>query len=570
MNIVGICDNHDAGAVLICDGRIVAAVNEERLNRKKLYRGFPALSILKVLELGNVEPCQVDLVAIASSMTPCILMRCMRKWQGAQQKRGQFSYLLNLYTIYQCVAHVIPLLQKIEARLSIWCIRRELSALGIHAKTVVVEHHFAHAYAGFVAAGFDTALICTVDGLGDGVSVTISVGDRTHGVRQIYEQGGFSAITFYYSRITEFLGFKAIKDEGKITGLAAHGNPDVAMKYAKKQLRFTGKGFNYHNCIQKQHKGGGIYKRLKDQHISREDIAAAFQKNIEEELEKFILYWLNRTGMKKIILSGGLFANVKINQMIAHLPAVSNIHVFPHMGDGGLAMGAALSACNSKPYRITSLFLGPEYCDEDIVEALHAHNVRYTYVEHIERRIAELLACGKVVARYWGRMEYGPRALGNRSILYQPTDQGVNKWLNQKLQRTEFMPFAPATLAEYFQECFMGSETAVETARFMNVSFRSSEYFRQTCPGVVHVDGTVRPQYVDKKDNPKFHLIINEYHNLTGLPCVVNTSFNMHEEPIVCTPTEAIQAFIRAELDYLAVGHYLVSRECLKGVEVDG
>jgi carbamoyltransferase len=176
----------------------------------------------------------------------------------------------------------------------------------------------------------------------------------------------------------------------------------------------------------------------------------------------------------------------------------------------------------------------------------------------VEREIAALLADGYVVARFNGRMEYGPRALGNRSILYQPTDPSVNDWLNQNLVRTEYMPFAPSTLAEYADQCFIGVDGAFDTARFMTITFDCTEWMKEHCPGVVHVDGTARPQLVRKEDNSSYHQIIQEFYHLTGLPAIINTSFNMHEEPIVCTPSDAIRSFQLGHLDYLALGPFVI------------
>ena len=178
--------------------------------------------------------------------------------------------------------------------------------------------------------------------------------------------------------------------------------------------------------------------------------------------------------------------------------------------------------------------------------------------------VAQLLADGKVVARFAGRMEYGPRALGNRSILYRPDSPSVNDWLNERLKRTEFMPFAPSSLAEDAATYFVGIEGAENTARFMTITFDCTEVMKKSCPGVVHIDGTARPQIVHAHDNPDYHRIISEFKRLTGLSCVVNTSFNIHEEPIVCTPEDAIRAFKIGHLDVLAIGPYIAINPAVK------
>ena len=186
---------------------------------------------------------------------------------------------------------------------------------------------------------------------------------------------------------------------------------------------------------------------------------------------------------------------------------------------------------------------------------------KYTYFKNIESEIAKLLARGFVVARFNGRMEFGPRALGNRSILYQATDKTVNDWLNKKLRRTEFMPFAPATLAEYANKCYKNIKGAEYTAKFMTITFNCTNWMKKKCPGVVHIDGTARPQLLSREDNPSFYKIIDEYRKITGIPSIINTSFNIHEEPIVCSPKDAVRAFKIGHLDYLVIGNYLVKNE---------
>jgi len=209
--------------------------------------------------------------------------------------------------------------------------------------------------------------------------------------------------------------------------------------------------------------------------------------------------------------------------------------------------------------QLTDVYLGPEYTDAEIEQALDSSGLEYSRIEDIEPRIADLVAENKVVARFNGRMEYGPRALGNRSILYQAIDPAVNQWLNTRLGRTEFMPFAPATLYEDRDRCYQGMDGAEFTSQFMTITFDCTPWMREHCPAAVHVDGTARPQLVTRDSNPSFHQILSEYKRLTGLPSLINTSFNMHEEPIVCSPQDAIRSFVQGRLDYLAMGDYLIA-----------
>ena len=207
---------------------------------------------------------------------------------------------------------------------------------------------------------------------------------------------------------------------------------------------------------------------------------------------------------------------------------------------------------------IDHVYLGPEFSEAEIVDALVARGISYEKPDDIEVEVAGLIAEGYVVARMAGRMEHGPRSLGNRSILYRPDDPSVNNWLNDRLQRTEFMPFAPATLAEDAADCYKNLGGAEDTARFMTMTFDCTPHMQDTCSGVVHIDGTARQQLVSESDNPSYYRIIREFKNLTGLSSVVNTSFNIHEEPIVCTPEDAIRAFEIGNLDVLAIGPFIV------------
>jgi carbamoyltransferase len=243
------------------------------------------------------------------------------------------------------------------------------------------------------------------------------------------------------------------------------------------------------------------------------------------------------------------------------MEGIDGIFIHPNMGDGGCGTGAALLEFAGSPAtreRLPNVYLGPEYSPAEIAEALARAQLPFTEYAPIEPKIAALLAAGKVVARFDGRMEYGPRALGHRSILYHAKEPAVNQWLNQRLGRTEFMPFAPATLYEHRKACYLNVEGADYAAEFMTITFDCTPEMKRDCPAAVHVDGTARPQLVRAETSPGFHRILTEYHRLTGVPSVINTSFNMHEEPIVCTPDDAVRAFLQGNLDYLAIGSFLV------------
>jgi carbamoyltransferase len=296
-------------------------------------------------------------------------------------------------------------------------------------------------------------------------------------------------------------------------------------------------------------------------------VAAAYQKVLEEIGSQYVAYWAKETGLSNLVLSGGVVANVKANQRFFEAPGIKNIFVHPNMGDGGCGVGGALllEAKNGlKPYRLKDVYFGPEYTREEILEELRKESLVGEEPADLEHAVAKLLADGNIVARFEGRMEYGPRALGNRTIMYHAKDPSVNLWLNQQLNRTEYMPFAPVCMWERRDKCYKNMEGADYAAEFMTVTFDCTPWFIENCPAAAHVDGTARPQLVRQDVNPKYHRILAEYEKLTGVPSVINTSFNMHEEPIVCTPFDAIRAFKLGHIPYLAIGPFLVKGEPIK------
>jgi carbamoyltransferase len=272
--------------------------------------------------------------------------------------------------------------------------------------------------------------------------------------------------------------------------------------------------------------------------------------------------------LRDVALAGGVFANVRVNEEILGLPETRDVFVHPGMTDCGLAVGAALAACvpgtlevpmARDPEPLRDVYLGPTITEADVDRALQHHALTPEVVTGpLSDAIADLLVQGHVVARAAGRMDYGPRALGNRTILYQPSDRAVNDWLNENLRRTEFMPFAPAVLHAERGRCFGDMSGGEHSAEFMTMTFHCTPWMQKTMAGVVHLDGTARPQLVRRDRNAEFHDILTAFHDRTGIPGVINTSFNMHEEPIVCSADDAVRAFIDGQLDYLALGSRLI------------
>lgn len=553
-------------------GRTVeCSINEERLDRYKLSTGFPALAIGRVLEETGTRPEDLSGVYVADEHN--YYKPVSTKWRGWLGDYPSFRKKL-MYGAASRVSGIVGnshLVQQLY-----YALRRRLTAgrqdqvrarlrndFGISAPVSFLDHHYCHALTAYYTAGFPDATIITLDGGGDGMC------SRVYRVRQgrfelIHSLNSYHSIGNYYAYVTHLCGFTAHKHEGKITGLAACGEPvyrdllSRMIRYEDGDIRNRGNAY-YWSAVRKLERALPSDWRI-------EDLAASIQAVLEDVVTRYCAYWIDQSGLPHVALAGGVFANVRLNQRIHEIEHVEGIFVHPGMGDEGLSFGAALEplaegalgdpTCEPEP--ISDVYLGPGFSDAEIETAIRAAGLSPERSLDLPGSVAEHLAQGSVIARFDGRMEYGPRALGNRSILYQPTDPSVNDWLNEKLVRTEFMPFAPVVRTENANVCFDNVEGALDAARFMTITFECTPSMKRLCPGVVHVDGSARPQLVTESINGDYYRILEAYEERTGLPAIINTSFNVHDEPIVCTPEDAVKGFLAAELDYLAIGNFLV------------
>lgn len=564
MIILGINDNHDAGAALIIDGELVAAVGQERIDRIKNSGAFPWDAIEEVLFIGGVKPSEVSRIAFGSHFTPATALRRLPGiHHRTKASSSQFSRMFNSYIAYQVFVKETGL-WPVEADLSRRLLHQRLRVRGLSAPVITLEHHSAHAYSAYRCQPHTDALVFTIDAMGDGTSVTVSLGENGD-LKPIYRQSGFAAINSYYSRITEWLGFRPNRHEGKITGLAAYAEPPPELvRHFRRQLRFRERteGFSHTNYLRRQRKNDRFHSFL--ERFTREQIAAALQKNLEDQICAFVRHWVRKTGRRNVALAGGVMANVKLNQRIHEIEEVESIFIYPNMGDGGLAAGAALALSSVTNHQLPNVYHGRDYSDAECARVLEESGLPYERPDDLAEQVAAVLEDRKVVARVSGRMEWGPRALGNRTVMFRPDDPAVNDWLNDKLRRTEFMPFAPVTLWEERERCYYGLEGAEDAARFMTVCFDCTPEMKRSSAGVVHCDGTARPQLLRREDNPGYYDILAAYHRRTGNPSLINTSFNMHEEPIVRSPRDATRAFVQSGLDYLVLGPFLV-RQAAQG-----
>ena len=571
--VVGLGTEEDGGAALVVDGRIIAAVNEERLCRMKMAMGFPHQSLREVLRLSGVTFDQVDAVLVGGTRE--IFIPGLSPFDGWFQytPRGAGGVFKRAAARFSGVGGTLPALERmyyLALEPSFANRRRQIRRIlsrdhGVQCPVHFVDHHLCHVAAAYHTSGFSDALVCSVDGGGDGKSSSIYAA-RKGRLECLHETRAFDSLGNYYAYVTHMMGFRAMRHEGKVTGLAAHGNP----RYVDLLREFIDEaGGTLVN------RGGAVFseaiRRLQRRlpaDWNREDLAASIQRHFEDVTRRYVSHWARRTGLRDVALAGGVFANVRVNEEVWRLPETSRVFIHPGMTDAGLAVGAALAACvpgvldrpmaaDREPLK--DVYLGPTIDEADIARTLVRHGLQPEALSaQMPEVIADLLVQGYVVARAAGRMEYGPRALGNRSILYQPSDPAVNDWLNKNLRRTEFMPFAPAILHAERERCFGDMTGAEHPAEFMTMTFHCTAWMRDAMAGVVHLDGTARPQLVRSDRNPTFHAILTAFQARTGLPGVINTSFNMHEEPIVCSADDAVRAFLEGNLDYLALGDSLI------------
>ncbi|ASJ02607.1 carbamoyl transferase [Thermococcus profundus] len=533
--ILGVHDGHDAGAVLI-DGDRIFAVNEERLNRIKKYRGFPELSIKKVLEMAGASPEDVEVIAIAG---------IFRK-----QKR----------------------LIELEENLK--------SILGpdFKRKVLFVEHHLAHSASAYYTSGWRDAVVLSIDAAGDGLSSSVYIARDGEMIR-IAQSTYLDSLGDFYASVTELLGFKPMRHEGKVMSLAAYGKPTydlssiielngltfenhlkvVGIEATRKLAELFNYPLRHAKEIATQMKHGKLDGKLQRKAI---EIAASAQAHLEKLVEEL---GLNLKGYSlPVAYAGGVAQNVKANAVLRHVFGDEDLWVFPAMDDGGLAFGAAVFVKAQferldgkwRPFKLEHVYLGPEYSSEEIESVLKEEGFEYAEVTDIPGFVADALLDGKLVGLFQGRMEFGPRALGNRSILADPRDEGVKERLNVALKRDVFQPFAPSVLWEKAGEYL--EDLNGRPNEFMTMSYTATEEFRKLAPAVVHVDGTTRPQAVRKESNELYYSVIKEFNKKAGIGAVLNTSFNMHGEPIVCSPRDALETFRKAGLDLLVMDGFVV------------
>ena len=564
MNILGIWDGHDSGAALVQDGRLTFAVNEERLTRRKLEIVFPAHSIEACLRHAGLSPDRIHIVAATTSDPAKTLGRL---WPGSKER------YYNVRRRKTSPGPLAGLTRTIKYRMTEWSpgpvsravssavLKRQLARCGLlRAELQIVDHHVAHAAAAAWTSGFSECAVLTIDGLGDGLSATVSTFAEGRLVR-IAASSARDSIGVFFEHVTNLLNMRELEDEGKVMALADYAapiadrdNPLLPWLRVKDAI------------ITSEWPGHALRRRLARVHwrFPNEQFAYLAQQTVERVVVALARDAVRLTGHRHLALAGGVVSNVKATRQIRLLPDVDDVFVFPHMGDGGLPLGAAAIAsvgCGD-PLRIemNRLDLGPSYDPAVIESSLRAANLPATCVgSSLPCRVTDLLAANRVVMWFQGAMEYGPRALGHRSVLARPDRADLRDRLNLVLKRRVwYQPFCPSMLeseAPHLLADWTGGRN-----RAMTMAYRVSDDYRNQLAGVMSVDGTCRPQIVSDDDDGPFAEVLRLARKHWQVAAVLNTSFNIHGEPLVCSPDEAVDVFLRSGADALAIGPFLVTR----------
>ncbi|MBN3041299.1 MAG: hypothetical protein JW867_09220, partial [Candidatus Omnitrophica bacterium] len=485
MLILGISDSHDASAALIEDNTILAAVSEERFTRRKRQQGFPYHSIkyLKSFINGRL----VDKVYIAGQFGRAAFRVMDKVYSRGDPCKNPLSFSSKVaYRLENSIA-AVPLLKNIESWIGLSAVKDRLERCGIKYRSIsLLNHHYSHVISSLVGMASVDYLAMSLDAYGDGDSgllVNVRKGKAVN-IRRVSHK---DSIAQFYSHISAQLGFQE-GEEGQVMALASLGKDTPLTGIFKKLFRVEGDGIR----VSQDYKRKCFLKMLGN--YEREDVASALQKVCEEATLRLVKGYASEGVRQDIFLAGGFFANIKVNQRLHQEKLFKRIFVFPNMGDGGISFLPVIDRndvlCRTNQAQLSDVYLGPEYSEEHIERILRKSELQYTRESGVEERVAQLLSEGKTVARFSGRMEYGPRALGNRSILHETTDINVNTWLNRKLKRPKFMPFAPVTLCDFADICYEGFEGAEKAAKFMTIAVDCTEWMKKTSPGVVHVDGT--------------------------------------------------------------------------------
>jgi carbamoyltransferase len=545
---------HDSSACIVRDGELLFAVAEERISRLKHDARFPQLAIQACLDFAKTTPAELDEVCFG--------------WQTAGPV---YRHDLKLYATGRCPLNYLNFLNSSRHFLSMW--HQESGAANFRRKFGVtkarmrfVDHHLAHALSAYAYSGFDDSAVVVMDGRGAWEATSVWHG-RNGRLDHVLTINYPDSIGLFYSEFTAFLGFVRNSDEWKVMGLAPYGQPAVDVS------QFIDLGSTLPRVYSRQLVTGSPFEnlipllgqpRVPESDISdhHKNIAFAAQDACERAMMSIAKLALQKTGSRNLCLAGGVALNSKANGKIAASGLVEKFFVQPAASDDGVALGAALipyldsnGKLPAKPMRHG--YWGPCFDDAAIESALTTYKIKHTKLSDPAGTAAQLLSAGKILGWFQGRMEFGPRALGARSILADPRDPEMNAKVNNAVKFREWWrPFAPSFKKEVAPEYL---ESAYDSP-FMILTAQVRPEKRSMIPSVTHVDGSARPQTVEREINPTYYRLIDEFGKLTGVPVIMNTSFNLRGEAIVHTPTDAIRTFFSSGMDALVIGGFLVEK----------
>lgn len=559
MNILGINYYlHDSSAALFQDGELSFAAEEERFSRTRKDGRFPREAIGAALQHAGIEPSDLDAVAFG--------------WNRAG--------VTPLHTLRTMAAGKIPVTPRLAGDVLVSGIRelyrgngtRELrNHLHLSPRTPIffIDHHLAHAWSSYGCSGFAEALVLVADARGASQSTSLYHG-RGQSLNRIKTINWPNSLGAFYEAFTDLLGFERYFDEWKVMGLAAYGSPsrDLSMfitttddAYRVNPRLIYGTAWDPISRLE------AILgpRRQPAVLISDEDrdLAASVQQAAENGIFALVREGIRLTGCNKLCLAGGVALNSKANGRLLESGLVTDLFVQPAAADDGTAIGAGLAAHQliGQPVpskRLTDVYLGPAFNDEELASTVRTYKLHAYAVENVEQQVASVLSTGAVVGWFQGRMEFGPRALGSRSILADPRREQMKDRVNNSVKfRESWRPFAPSCLAESATEYFEGANDAA----FMTITFTVRADKRSAIPAVTHADHTARVQTVSRESNPRYWRLIREFERISGVPVILNTSFNLRGEPIVCTPKDAVRTFFSSGLDFLVLGNFIIAKD---------
>lgn len=560
--VLGIHDGHNASAALVADGRIVSAVQEERLSRVKNQWGYPDRAIARVLAIAGIDLDTVDDIAVVNRYQDRYI-----EWDRASVRaRYAAGRRPDLRDALRRIAPLRALRKRqLERGRLGMLLRRGLPANRLH----VIEHHEAHAAAAYHCWGRrEDALVLTADGYGDFLCGSVSIG-RGGRLGRIAAIDADASVGQLYSAVTFLLGLVPLEDEHKVMGLAPYG--DRLVEGRERVHRKLARLFRLRDDLGWE-LGRGVGSMVSPldavadilAHERFDWIAAGLQRFLEEFMTAWVAECVRRTGIQRVAVGGGVFMNVKLNQRIAELPEIEDLFPMPSCGDESNSIGAALlvaAGSGRSPGPLEHLYLGDDFEDEHVLDLLRPGPFRWHRSDDPEAEVAELLAHGEIVARMSGRAEFGARALGDRAILADPSRWGAVREINEMIKSRDFwMPFAPAVLSERTDDYVRKPKPL--TAPYMTITFDTRAERRDALTAAIHpADATARIQEVDARTNPRFDRVLREFQRHTGEGALLNTSFNLHGSPMVYGPEDALSVFERSGLRHLQLGSFVIGKD---------